>query len=39
VSSDGGVWRFVDAQGVQRGFVLAGKSTARRMEMAKLTAL
>lgn len=30
-------WRFVDADGVQRGFVLTGKSTARRMELAKLT--
>jgi rubredoxin---NAD+ reductase len=30
-------WRFVDSAGQQRGFVLAGKSTARRMEMAKLT--
>jgi rubredoxin-NAD+ reductase len=30
-------WRFMDAAGVQKGFVLAGKSTARRMEMAKLT--
>nr|WP_315464882.1 FAD-dependent oxidoreductase [uncultured Rhodoferax sp.] len=32
-----GAWRFVDADGQQRGFVLAGKSTARRMEMTKLT--
>ncbi len=32
-----GAWRFVDSSGQQRGFVLAGKSTARRMEMAKLT--
>ena len=32
-----GAWRFVDVSGVQRGFVLAGKSTARRMEMTKLT--
>ncbi len=32
-----GAWRFVDSAGQQRGFVLAGKSTARRMEMAKLT--
>jgi rubredoxin-NAD+ reductase len=30
-------WRFTDQAGVQRGFVLAGKSTARRMEMSKLT--
>ncbi|WP_138512982.1 FAD-dependent oxidoreductase [Rhodoferax bucti] len=33
----GGAWRFVDTAGVQRGFVLTGKSTARRMEMSKLT--
>jgi rubredoxin-NAD+ reductase len=32
-----GAWRFVDSAGQQRGFALAGKSTARRMEMAKLT--
>lgn len=32
-----GAWRFVDTVGVQRGFVLTGKSTARRMELAKLT--
>ena len=32
-----GVWQFVDADGVQRGFVLAGKSTARRMEQSKAT--
>jgi rubredoxin-NAD+ reductase len=32
-----GAWRFVDSTGQQRGFVLTGKSTARRMEMAKLT--
>jgi rubredoxin-NAD+ reductase len=32
-----GAWRFVDTAGVQRGFVLTGKSTARRMELAKLT--
>jgi rubredoxin-NAD+ reductase len=34
-----GAWRFVDADGQQRGFVLTGKSTARRMEMAKLTTI
>ncbi len=32
-----GAWRFMDLSGMQRGFVLAGKSTARRMEMTKLT--
>ena len=32
-----GVWRFMDAQGAQRGFVLTGKSAARRMELSKDT--
>ncbi len=32
-----GVWRFLDPEGAQRGFVLAGKHTARRMELAKAT--
>jgi rubredoxin-NAD+ reductase len=32
-----GAWRFMDLSGMQRGFVLVGKSTARRMEMTKLT--
>jgi rubredoxin-NAD+ reductase len=32
-----GVWLFVDSMGVQRGFVLTGKSTARRMELSKTT--
>ncbi len=32
-----GVWRFMDPEGAQRGFVLAGKHTARRMELAKAT--
>jgi rubredoxin---NAD+ reductase len=32
-----GVWRFLDTEGAQRGFVLTGKHTARRMELAKLT--
>ena len=32
-----GIWRFLDPEGAQRGFVLAGKHTARRMELAKLT--
>jgi rubredoxin-NAD+ reductase len=36
---DAGVWRFVDTLGAQRGFVLNGKSTARRMELAKETVL
>jgi len=35
----GGVWRFIDAAGQQRGFVLTGKQTARRMELAKTTLL
>jgi rubredoxin---NAD+ reductase len=30
-------WIFVDEQGQQRGFVLSGKQTARRMEFAKRT--
>lgn len=32
-----GFWQFVDADGVQRGFVLTGASTARRMEQSKAT--
>lgn len=32
-----GIWQFMDAEGVQRGFVLTGKSTARRMEQSKVT--
>ncbi len=35
----GGVWRFIDSAGVQRGFVLTGKQTSRRMELAKSTTL
>jgi rubredoxin-NAD+ reductase len=39
--SDGGelpgVWRFVDPEGTQRGFVLTGKQTSRRMELSKAT--
>jgi rubredoxin-NAD+ reductase len=31
------VWRAIDVLGVQRGFVLTGKSTARRMELSKET--
>ena len=34
-----GVWRFMDADGAQRGFVLTGPQTARRMELAKTTLL
>lgn len=34
-----GVWRFMDAAGVQRGFVLTGKQAARRMELSKSTVL
>lgn len=34
-----GVWRFMDNEGVQRGFVLTAKQTARRMELAKATTL
>lgn len=30
-------WRFMDADGAQRGFVLTGAQTARRMEFAKTT--
>jgi rubredoxin-NAD+ reductase len=32
-----GVWRFLDHDNAQRGFVLTGKQTARRMELAKAT--
>ena len=35
----GGLWRFVDEAGQQRGFVLTGKQSARRMELAKTTVL
>jgi rubredoxin-NAD+ reductase len=35
----GGAWRFLDGQGQQRGFVLTGKQSARRMELAKTTVL
>lgn len=35
----GGAWRFMDAEGQQRGFVLTGKQTARRMELSKTTVL
>ena len=32
-----GTWRFTAPDGQQRGFVLTGKHTARRMELSKLT--
>lgn len=32
-----GLWQFLGSDGLQRGFVLTGKSTARRMEQSKLT--
>ncbi|MDR7307343.1 FAD-dependent oxidoreductase [Rhodoferax saidenbachensis] len=32
-----GIWQFTDGEGTQRGFVLTGKSTARRMEQSKAT--
>jgi rubredoxin-NAD+ reductase len=35
----GGAWRFVDSDGQQRGFVLTGKQSARRMELSKTTVL
>ena len=35
----GGAWRFVDYAGQQRGFVLTGKQSSRRMELAKTTVL
>ena len=35
----GGAWRFMDADGQQRGFVLTGKQSTRRMELAKTTVL
>lgn len=35
----GGAWRFVDEAGHQRGFVLTGKQSSRRMELAKTTLL
>jgi rubredoxin-NAD+ reductase len=35
--ADEGVWRHTDPAGGQRGFVLTGKQTARRMELSKAT--
>lgn len=32
-----GIWQFTDSDGAQRGFVLTGKNTARRMEQSKAT--
>lgn len=37
-TSEPGIWQFIDAQGLARGFVLSGKQTTRRMEQAKLLA-
>jgi rubredoxin-NAD+ reductase len=39
VTQGGGVWRFMDPAGQQRGFVLTGGQTTRRMELAKATVL
>lgn len=36
--SDEGLWQFVDDAGASRGFVLAGRQTARRAELAKRVA-
>jgi rubredoxin-NAD+ reductase len=38
-ATQAGVWRFHDGNGQQRGFVLSGKSTARRQELAQTTAV
>jgi len=35
---EGGAWRFMDADGAQRGFVLTGKQCSKRMEWSKATA-
>ncbi|MDZ7937468.1 MAG: FAD-dependent oxidoreductase [Rhodoferax sp.] len=32
-----GIWQFLDGTGMQRGFVLAGAGTAKRMEQSRLT--
>lgn len=37
-AGDEGIWQFVDDTGASRGFVLAGRQTARRAELAKLVA-
>lgn len=36
-AQEDGVWRFIGTDGAQRGFVLTGKHTTRRMELAKTT--
>jgi rubredoxin-NAD+ reductase len=36
-AQEDGIWRFIDTDGAQRGFVLTGRHTARRMELAKTT--
>ena len=38
-AQDGGVWRFLDPAGAQRGFVLTGPHTARRTELSGATVL
>jgi rubredoxin---NAD+ reductase len=38
-SAEPGLWRFLDSDNVQRGFVLTGKQTSRRMELSKATVL
>ena len=37
--AEGGAWRFMDAEGAQRGFVLTGKQCSKRMEWTKATVL
>jgi rubredoxin-NAD+ reductase len=36
-AQEDGIWRFMDTDGRQRGFVLTSKQTSRRMELAKVT--
>jgi rubredoxin-NAD+ reductase len=36
-AQEDGIWRYIDTDGAQRGFVLTGRHTARRMELAKTT--
>lgn len=36
---DNGVWRFLDAEGTQRGFVLTGPHTTKRAELSRATVL
>ena len=38
-AGESGVWRFMDDSDAQRGFVLTGKQTARRMDLSKTTVL